>query len=57
MTEVVVQFLTQCDMTRLSLGVFADEDNDLLTRLMGLKFFKSLFVLAGQSKDITKMIV
>ena len=44
-------------MTRLALGVFAEEENDLLTRLMAIKMFKSLFVLTNQSTLMTKMIV
>ena len=46
-TEKVLDFLTQFDLSRLSLGVFANDHNDLLTRLMGLKFYKSLFVVAS----------
>ena len=56
-TEIIVKFFIENNMTNLSLGVFAEEKNDLLTRLMGLKLFKSLFVLTGQSKDIIKVIV
>ena len=56
-TEVIVQFFCEFNMCKLSLGVFAEEKNDLLTRLMGLKLFKSLFVLTGQNKEIIKMIV
>ena len=46
-TEQVVKFLVDHDMSSLALGIFADDRNDLLTRLMGLKFFKSLFVLSN----------
>ena len=56
-TEVLVQFFQDHDMTRLCLGVFAEERNGLLTRLMGLKMFKSLFVLKDQSKDVAKSII
>ena len=44
-------------MSPLSLGVFSEPENDLLTRLMALKLFKSLFVLTAKSKEVTKLIV
>ena len=53
-TEALVQFFVEYDFTALALGVFADESNDLLTRMMGVKCFKSLFVLTTQSKLATK---
>ena len=48
-TQVMATFLCENDFSRLALGVFADEENDLLTRLMALKLFKSMFVLTNQS--------
>ena len=46
-TEIMVKYFCEYNMARLSLGVFSEEENDLLTRLMGLKLFKSLFVLTA----------
>ena len=56
-TEALVQFFVEYDFSALALGVFADDTNDILTRMMGIKCFKSLFVLTNQSKLATKQIV
>jgi len=41
----MVQFIKEFNLTRISLGVFYEEKNSILTRMMALKFFKSLFAL------------
>lgn len=49
-TQVMIQFIKEFNLTRIALGVFYEEKNSSLTRMMALKFFKSLFAL--DDKDL-----
>jgi len=49
-TQVMIQFIKEFNLPSISLGVFYHESNTNLTRMMALKFFKSLFAL--EDKEI-----
>ncbi len=53
----MLEFIKEFRLGELALGVFQEESNLTLTRLMAIKFFKSLFVLTRDDKDVLFEIV
>ena len=56
-TPTMLEFIKEFRLGELALGVFQEESNLTLTRLMAIKFFKSLFVLTKDDKDVLFEIV
>lgn len=46
----MIMFIKEFNLVRISLSVFHEEKNSVLTRMMALKFFKSLYAL--DDKDL-----
>lgn len=55
-TAVLLEFIKELELPKIALGVFAEESNDTYTRLMAMKFFKSLLYLAHKNKEILHSI-
>ena len=51
-TTYMLEFLKEYKLGNIALSVFQEETNATLTRLMAIKFFKSLFILTNDDKDI-----
>lgn len=41
----MIKFIKEFNLARISLSVFYESKNNVLTRMMALKFFKSLYAL------------
>jgi len=41
----MIKFIKEFNLARISLSVFFESKNNVLTRMMALKFFKSLYAL------------
>jgi hypothetical protein len=56
-TSIFLEFIKELHLPKLALQVFAEESNDTYTRLMALKFFKSLLFVATKNKEVLHVIV
>lgn len=56
-TEFMLSFIKQLELPRLALQIFAEESNDTYTKLMAIKFFKSLLHVGKSHKDVLVTMV
>lgn len=53
----MLEFIKELQLPKLALQVFAEETNDNYTRLMAMKFFKSLLFVAIKHKEVLVQLV
>jgi len=56
-TQEVIKFVKETDLPKLSLQVLMSNENGAMTRLMALKFYKSLFTLLDKDVDLLEFMV
>jgi len=56
-TQEVIKFVKEANLPKLSLQVLMASENGTMTRLMALKFYKSLFTLLDKDVDLLEYMV
>lgn len=56
-TDEVIRFVKETNLPRLALQVMMESENGTMTRLMALKFYKSLFTLLEKDADLLEYMV
>lgn len=56
-TEEIIKFIKESNLPKLALLVVAEKENGVMTQMMALKFYKSLFSVLDKDSDLLEFMV